>query len=291
MEQWKQLFFFGFIFKFPVWVSHLSPGKWWKFPWRNLTFSLFCCWSADRSSAAGSVVTIIICHTHTTRCIYSLRNNKWRHIFFSLFFLLAWLVRRCDENDSSGAWRRWPSDVCWLPTAFVAWRFSYTVENKVLICNLVIQSTRKTQQDEDESESETSHKPNGMWVHQKQIEKIKGESRKKPVRLVLLLTLAQSYINPSVVLALNESWRSEIERCCTAMLILFPIARLPKEGPGRIWWRFFGLKVVEGSVLNFDFHLDWGIQCNLMRWTIRYTEIMRRRWWENRFGSILSIST
>jgi hypothetical protein len=92
---------------------------------------------------------------------------------------LAWLVRRCDENDSSGAWRRWPSDVCWLPTAFVAWRFSYTVENKVLICNLVILSTRKTQQDEDESESETSHKPNGMWVHQKQIEKIKGESRKK----------------------------------------------------------------------------------------------------------------
>lgn len=174
----NNFFFWGFIFKFPVWVSHLSPGKWWKFPWRNLTFSLFCCWSADRSSAAGSVVTIIICHTHTTRWIYSLRNNKWRHIFF-LFFLLAWLVRRCDENDSSGAWRRWPSDVCWLPTAFVAWRFSYTVENKVLICNLVIQSTRKTQQDEDESESETSHKPNGMWVHQKQIEKIKGESRKK----------------------------------------------------------------------------------------------------------------
>lgn len=30
--------FVWFIFKFPVWVSHLSPGKWWKFPWRNLTF-------------------------------------------------------------------------------------------------------------------------------------------------------------------------------------------------------------------------------------------------------------
>jgi hypothetical protein len=139
-------------------------------------FSLFCCWSADRSSAR-SVVTIIICHTHTTRWIYSLRNNKWRHIFFSFsfwldsFVVVMKMIQVVREGDgpvmSAGSRPHLSPGV------------SYTVENKVLICNLVILSTRNTQQDEDESESETSHKPNGMWVHQKQIEKIKGESRKK----------------------------------------------------------------------------------------------------------------
>lgn len=142
---------------------------------------------------------------------------------------------------------------------------SYIVENKLLICNLVIQSTRKTQQERTRANQKRVTNP-------MECESIKNKSRKKgesrkPVRLVLL-TLAQSYINPSVVLALNESWRSEIERCCTAMVILSPYSSTSERGSWKNMMAVFWSKSSWGFCAKFWFS-SWlrHSMLYLMRWT------------------------